>query len=86
MLHCNHCGKTFTVETLHACEEKPMTLSSEQLDKLREMWENGCPTYDRSGIHLNENCWFCNEDIEYAPHRHLPSCPWLTLEAIIEQT
>ncbi len=57
-------------------------ISARQLDNLRSMWENGCPTYDRSGNHLNENCWFCQEDIEFNEHAHLADCPWLTLEEL----
>lgn len=66
-----------------------------QLDKLREMWENGCPTYDPakyedSGL---KACWFCNSIETYwsgspswAEINHLEGCPWLTLEELFGET
>lgn len=64
-----------------------MTLSSEQVDKLREMWENGCPTYDLGEYEDSgyRSCWFCNSDYNLYNNDeliHEDDCPWLLLEEL----
>jgi hypothetical protein len=67
----------------HADEHKLIT--QQQLDKLREMWENGCPTYDPDGYDAHY-CWFCNilKEGMTREYAHRDDCPWLTLEELFE--